>query len=641
MLCAATLAQEPAAKPPDKTKSGDTAAAPKPEDKPVLPFQIQLLETHIRFETNGDSRKDVHTIVRINDPAGARQFSRLGFDYNRAFQQVEIPLVKVTHANGGTSEILPSAITDAPNPAVQNFPAYHDVRVKSVRILGLQGGDTLEYRVITTTTKHPLAPDFWLVHTFDRSGQVDQEIYELNLPTSRKVQPRINTKTPATRMETSGEGDASRTIYRWERQESHVDSQSAASPIAPDIAFNTLFYPASAWEAVPARWANLIYPNRPASREIEEKTASLTATAKNSEARLEAIYNFVAKKVETVALPLGATGYRTRPSEDILTSGYATQEDKAALFAALARSARFEPLVYLTLPEGGDLISSTFQHILVGVYDPNLYGKWMDPSNDVAPFGMIPSIYRGKTAFCPTSFNFQPGMMVISLLPTVPEQLPFSASQVVQVDATLDHDGRLSAKVNYRMRGDNELLLREAFHQAPKDKWKELAGLLALSDGFRGTITNATASDPVATKDPFTVEYEITQPKFVDWSKKPVRIPALLPQIALPDAPAKDAAKIELGTPLDVQTTLTLKLPEGTTVQTPAATSVTRDYATFVSKYDGHLNTVTVSRHINFVMREIPTERATDYNAFLRAVQNDQAQMLVFSPPPAASTTTP
>src|SRR5258707_2238515 len=45
-----------------------------------------------------------HTIVKINELAGARQFSRLGFDYNRAFQQVEIPLVKISHANGRSEE---------------------------------------------------------------------------------------------------------------------------------------------------------------------------------------------------------------------------------------------------------------------------------------------------------------------------------------------------------------------------------------------------------------------------------------------------------------------------------------------------------------------------------------------------------
>src|SRR5260370_2337560 len=43
-----------------------------------------------------------------------------------------------------------------------------------------------------------------------------------------------------------------------------------------------------------------------------------------------------------------------------------------------------------------------------------------------------------------------------------------------------------------------------------------------------------------ATREPFTVDYEITQPKFVDWSKKPVRIPAMLPQIGLPEARSEE-----------------------------------------------------------------------------------------------------
>ncbi len=195
----------------------------------------------------------------------------------------------------------------------------------------------------------------------------------------------------------------------------------------------------------------------------------------------------------------------------------------------------------------------------------------------------------------------------------------------------LTDTGQLTAKVKYVLRGENELLLRVAFHQAPKEKWKDIGTLLAISDGFRGQVTSAEASDPLATDEPFTVEYEITQLKFVDWSKKPVRIPALLPQIALPDppagaAPGKIAPKIELGTPLDVQTSMTLRLPAGTTVQTPAGTAMSRDYATYTSKYSSAQNTVVASRRIDFLKREILGDRAMDYDAFLRAVQNDQAQ---------------
>jgi hypothetical protein len=651
-LCAAVLAQEPAAKPPDSAPPSEKTAVAKSEEKPALPFQIQLLETHTRFEANGDSRKEVHTVVKINDLAGARQFSRLGFDYNRAFQQVEIPLVKISHANGGTSEILPSAITDGPNPLVQEYPAYHDVRVKSVRILGLQDGDTIEYRVITTTTKHPLAPDFWLEHTFDRSGQVFEERYELDLPTGRHPEIQINSATPFKSKETSSLGENGRELYRWVRTFSEsstwtsLDNPSSVSPAVPDISLSTL-----SWEFLSIRLDELLLPGpQPLSEmktyeesmkelgrlpevaaEIQEKAHSLTKESKTDLERLRAIYSFVSGEIRTVDLPLGAMSFAVHPAVNVLKAGYANAEDKYVLFVALVTALKLSAKAALTgfcdkkaLP-----IPTRFSHLLVSVHAAEKT-FWLDPSLEVAPFGMIPPI--PKCAFVLNRDFFVMNSVGHEWI-EIPQTLPFSAFQKVNVEARITAEGTLTAKLKYVTRGENELVLRVAFHQTPKERWKEVAGLLALSDGFRGAITNVTASDPMATKDPFTVEYEITQTKFVDWSKKPVRIPALLPQIALPDLPGKTAGKIELGTPLDVQTSLKLQLPEGTTVQTPAATSVARDYATFASKYDGHLNIVTASRHIHFVMREISAERAGDYNAFLRAVQNDQAQALVLLPP--------
>src|SRR5215469_10829624 len=178
---------------PEKQKESAPPSSEQKTAEPPNAAQIELLETKYRFESNGDSRKEVHALVKINSELGVRQFARLNFDYNRSFQSVEIPLAHITHANGGTTDILPSAITDAPNPAVEKFPAYHDVRVKSVRILGLQPGDTLEYRVVTTTTKHPLAPNFWLSHEFDRSGVSSEQVLEISVPKSRAIQAQVNT----------------------------------------------------------------------------------------------------------------------------------------------------------------------------------------------------------------------------------------------------------------------------------------------------------------------------------------------------------------------------------------------------------------------------------------------------------------
>jgi Domain of Unknown Function with PDB structure (DUF3857) len=669
------FAQEGGQKPPEAAEkvTKEKAAPEKSASKPELPFQIQVLETHIRFEVNGDSRKEVHTIVKINNILGAHEFARLAFDYNRAFQQVEIPLVRVRHANGGTSELLPSAVVDAPNPAVEKFPAYQDVRVKSVRILGLQEGDTIEYRVITTTAKHPLAPDFWLEHTFDRSGQVLEEIYELDLPGSQQVDVRINPATPATKIDTSKGKDSSRTLYKWERR--YVPAGIAGTPadassestVTPDIALSTFHH----WRFLSVKLADALTPGATVpdpskSREeqfqelrtapkvpevVLQKAKQLIGSATGDAEKTRAIYDFVSTKIETVDLPLGATGFSVRPADEILRSGYGTQEDKFVLFDSLAKAAGLgvSPILTGFSDVSGSAIArpSVFRHLDIWGGGPH-YKWWMDPSLEVAPLGLVTPI-KEKFVFRLLRANHiyleNPNALIDSsfwLWKEPPKGPSFPEFQRVSVNAAVTPEGNLTAKVKYTLRGDNELLLRVAFHQTAMEKWKDVAGLLAISDGFRGQVTSVNVSDPMATKDPFTVEYEITQAKFVDWSKKPVRIPALLPQIGLPDPPTRQPAgeaphAIELGTPLDVDTQMTLRLPAGTVVQTPAGTSVDRDYAIFTSKYSTAANTVTASRRVNFLLREIPGDRALDYSTFLRAVQSDQAQMIAMVGAVAAS----
>jgi uncharacterized protein DUF3857 len=630
-----SFAQEAEQKPAAKA-AGQKAEKGDKSDKAENPAQIELLETKVRFETNGDSRKEVHALVKIHSELGVRQFAQLNFDFNRSFESVEIPLVHVAHASGGTSDILPSAVTDHPNPAVVNAPAYQDVRVKSVRILGLQPGDALEYRVIRTVSHHPLAPDFWLEHTFDRSGVVSQETYEVNLPASiidaapdsRRIEMRTNPATPATVRQETSVGSPSRTIYQWRVAFPKAEKDSGSQQNA-DVALDSFL----AWGVLSQRLAGLFEQTRNKDSAVSNKAIGLTQTATQPKEKIEALYSFVSAKIATIDLPLEATGFRSRLPAEILSSGYASPEDKFVLLAALASSLNLQleaalagtsPGLELQLPS-----PSLFSRVLTN-WGPLV---WCDPGLDVAPFGLLPTELRGKKVFRVFNPPASNPLADVSypLWFTVPLEPPFPALQQVHVDATLAEGGKLVAKVRYSMRGDNELLLRVAFHRSPKEKWKELAQLLSITDGFRGHVTSVTASDPYATKEPFSVEYELEQPKFVDWSKKPVRLPALLPQLSLPDSEAKPASgsattAIELGTPLEVETRMTLQLPPGSNASAPTGTSIERDYATYTSQYSASGSTITASRHIKFILRGVAGARAADYNAFLRAVQSDEAQ---------------
>jgi Domain of Unknown Function with PDB structure (DUF3857)/Transglutaminase-like superfamily len=621
------------------------AKTPEPSDKqPELPAQIELLETRVRFEANGDSRKEVHTRVHINNELGARQFARLTFDYNRSFQQIEFPLVRITHSGGGTVDILPSAIADQPSPAVVNAPAYQDVRVKSVRILGLAPGDILEYRVVTTTSHAPLAPNIWLWHSFDRSGVVSQEAFDVELPASRvDVALHVRPTSDLTSKEAVGSGDSARVIYHWNwKASSHAEN---SENLEPDVAFSSF-----SWESLSVKLAEKLLPGavpledlqtleadqkeifrKPEiTIDVKTKALELTKQASTVEEKLKAIYEFVSQKIATVDLALGSTGFSVRSASEVLSSRYATAEDKFVLFSALtgALGLRARAAMAGYCNRNGVPRPSVFTHLLISAGNSKAT-FWLDPSLEVAPFAVISTPAKGCVFVLEREFHV--ANSTGHEWQTISPHLPFASFQHVRVEASLAPEGALNAKVHYAMRGENELLLRVTFHKAPKEKWKEVAQLLALSDGFRGKITNVTASDPYATKGAFTVEYEISQPKFVDWSKKPVRIPALLPQLGLPDQatkPATGAAKsaIDLGTPLDVETHLTLHLPAGTSVRTPTGTSVERDYATFMSKYAARGATVTATRHLNFLLREVSGDRAADYNAFVRAVQGDEAQ---------------
>src|SRR5207244_6022012 len=260
-----------------------------PQEKPAEPpnaAQIELLETKYRFEANGDSRKEVHALVKINSELGVRQFARLNFDYNRSFQSVEIPLVHITHANGGTADILPSATTDAPNPAVEKFPAYQDVRVKSVRVLGLQPGDILEYRVVTSTTHPPLAPDFWLDHSFDLSGVVSEEVFVLDLPASGQIALKINPNTPAE--PSRAQDNDARIIYHWDRKKSSESSASEKNEeIMPDVSLSTF----KSWDELASKLATALFPQKDQVLALRETAFQISQGAVDGETKR--LYEFV------------------------------------------------------------------------------------------------------------------------------------------------------------------------------------------------------------------------------------------------------------------------------------------------------------------------------------------------------------
>ena len=204
----------------------------------------------------------------------------------------------------------------------------------------------------------------------------------------------------------------------------------------------------------------------------------------------------------------------------------------------------------------------------------------MESSAEVAPFGFLPALLRGKPAFVISAEG-------IGKMMETPAEPPFLSTQRVEIEGRISDLGKLTARIRYQLRGDNEFVLRLAFHRTPPAQWKELAQTILALDGVHGQVVSVEPGDPTDTENPFALEIDYSQPNYLDWSSQARQCALPLLTIGMPDAPRQPGASggMELGTPLRITAHLKLALPPGFSLRPPVAIAVSRDYAEFKSSY--------------------------------------------------------
>ncbi len=128
------------------------------------------------------------------------------------------------------------------------------------------------------------------------------------------------------------------------------------------------------------------------------------------------------------------------------------------MLTALASALKLhtEPALTGYCDEKGLPRPAVFKRLLISAFD----GKqkyWIDPSLEVAPFGLIPP-NSGSCAFVLERFFYAMNSTGHEWT-KLEAPLPFPARQRVTIDATLSADGTLSARAKYVIRGENELLI--------------------------------------------------------------------------------------------------------------------------------------------------------------------------------------
>ena len=612
-------------KPATKTKpKAPKIEAPSP-DYSQEPFVFELYKLAWRFENDGTGTREQVARIRVQSDAGVQALGQLVFGYSTANERMEVKYVRVRKADGKVMTAGPDAAQDLPSPIEREAPVYTDFREKHVTVPGLRPGEILEYDIVTTMHT-PLVPgQFWLSHDFEKRAIMLDEQLEVDVPRGRtltlKTQPGFEPKT---------EDVGNRRIYRWassnlqpeKKEEAKNRRKKTEGADRPPAVQMTTF---SGWEEL-GKWYAQIERDRVApTPEIRAKAEELTKGKTTDLEKIEALYDYVATNYRYVSLSFGLGRLQPHAAGEILGNQYGDCKDKHTLLASLLASIGIQSdavLIHSQRKLDPEVAApSQFDHMITAIPRGDGY-LWLDTTTEVAPFQLLLANLRKKQAVVIAEDGS-------TRLAETPPDPPFVNRSEATVNGKVNELGKLEARVEQRVRGDQEFVMRFLFRRTPRSKWEELAQRMSGWFGLQGDVSDVEASDPANTKQPFELKYKISVPNYVDWSSKESQTYVFLPVITVPD-PGPDAAEsaepIKVGSPTEIAVKLQLEIPAAFTVRAPVPLSVTRDYGEYRARYSVEGNTFRAERDLKMLQRELASSRASDYISFRNVMRKDAEQ---------------
>jgi tetratricopeptide (TPR) repeat protein/transglutaminase-like putative cysteine protease len=618
-------------------------------------YVIERLQNHYRFEADGTGRKESIARVRVQSEAGVQQWGQLQLGYNSANERMEIAYVRVLKEDGSVVKAPEDAIQDLSAPVEHEAPVYTDYRQKHVTVPGLRPGEILEYDLVTVVHTALAPGQFWAEYEFDKNDIILDEDLDVDVPSDRPL--KLKNKPGMDPKITEANG---RRVYHWtsshlEREDDKDKDKDKAKDKKkkrkkpdddrPDVQLTTF----ASWEQIGRWYADLEKDRRAPSAEVRAKADELTKGLSSDLDKTEGLYDYVAKNFRYVSLSLGVGRYQPHSAGDVLHNQYGDCKDKHTLLASLLEAEGLHAdsvLINSSRKLDPDMPSpSQFDHVItmlpVGEEKGVNEEVWMDTTSEVAPFRLLSFSLRKKQALVIPPVDAHSG--VAPHLEETPADTPMPDTEISEIEGKINQIGKLEAHVHYVFRGDEELMLRSVFRRVPQANWQRVVE--NVNAGIGGDITNLKVSDPAATREAFTMSYDVSRVNYLDWSKKKTEMVLPLSSFSLPevdeDDTDADSEVLKLGPKAEYTYKIKLELPAKYNARAPLPFSLKRDYAEYQATYQLEGSVFTAGRKLTLRESELPAVRAPDYASFRRAVNADLVQQLSIENTVAGTPTPP
>jgi hypothetical protein len=544
---------------------------------------------------DGSFTYEENVAVRLNTPEAVEDDGEAYIGYSGSLDTVKILSAYTTDAAGNRVDVSPSKILDQQD-SDDDGDSFSDEKNRVIIFPALAPGAVEHYHYVVDTNESDFPGQFYTVENFPNDSAISESSVTVIAPSALPLYFEADGLQGG---QVAGPAPGrDEYIYRLQNLPAAApeDDSVGVDDVSPRLAVTSFPDFASVGAAYEARAAKMavVTPN------VQALADRITAGISDPYAQARALYDWVSRNIRYVAVDFGDGGYVPNADDAIIAAGYGDCKDHVTLLKAL--------LAAKNIPSSGALVNwndeywsprvamPEFNHIITYIPQFNLFA---DSTAEYAPFGVLPTLERGKQALITGAPGIPARLVTLPLTSgTIPDMARVVTTEV------LSADGTVSGGSVVRDSGREELADREQYADIDPGTGQQAASELMERFDVQG-IGSLAAGDPHDLSKKFGYNTQFSMPGYATLPgpgtmPMPSGVPTfnalagLIHETALP-------ARTE-ATPcaaINTEELTTLSLPPGMHVN---ALPVDTHYANGIGQYDAtyalHGTTVTADRHL-------------------------------------------
>ncbi len=582
----------------------------------------------------GQSRYTTHQVVKILTERGIQKYGDIAIPYQPAAQNISVNIARTIAADGTVLQPPEEAFNDVTPPGLLAQNLYSDAMWKVISMVGLVPGVYVEYQV-TLEDKVP-GGETWITggYNFQATEATLETSYALRLPKTWHLQWKIaNAMSGITLQEPEVSYTENDTvIYIWKYGETPALTMEEGMPHINDVVPRLRYSSIAGWDNVYAWYKELAKGRYTPDTHIDAKVQQLTRDLTTEEAKIRAIYHFVAAKIRYVGIELGQSAYQPSPATEVFQMQYGDCKDKTTLLISmldLVGIKAYPALVSVSPYERVDTelpSLNQFNHMIAAVPTADNTYIWLDPTSSTCSYGDLPYNVQGRAGFLITDTH---GEFVGT--PIFP---PESNRLVSATELTLSPQGTVEGTLHIQTSGQYNLNTRWAYQQIQSGALK---GTLAaeLSGQFPGIqIGWYDMSDLNELNKPVEIRLGFRAENYATPLKNSMLLPLPIDEFgeyAEAFANEQRMYSLDFGYPTQIEKRVRIRIPDGWKAAVPEDSHHTIESAEFTRQYRQVDNILTYQLIFTLKSRTLPAAAYAEAKPFFTALASEDGSHLLLN----------